>query len=454
MRILITVALLVLSSYCAAFAATPAFYVTNEVVILGDNVTGVKQIGADLLKFVKSEFMKKNVSVVNDDSQANFSLSFKVETELERSFFGGKIIFKNTSINIIKDGITIDSITFDERTAAGSLMTYGNEGEAYSKKAANFLVANLLKADFIAKFEPRGGVIRSVKNTTRTQPTQKQPIVMDATSVYADSIGTLPKGRGAGKHDVAVIIGNKNYKKTSSVDYAINDSQKMKELVLKTMGFLPENVIYVEDATLSDFTEIFGSQKDVGRSKLQNYIKSGVSNVFIYYVGHGAPDIQEAKPKAYFVPVDADPQYIGASGYKVQTLYDNLAKLPAKTITVVLDSCFSGNSPNGLLFKGISGLVIVDKSAKMTVKNSTVITSTSENQVSSWYTEKEHSLFTYFFLKGLQGEADKNGDKKITAGELNEYLSENVSSLSKRLTGNLQQPLLTGDNKRVMATLE
>ncbi|MDD2365763.1 MAG: caspase family protein [Desulfuromonadaceae bacterium] len=455
MRILLLITLLFLTSYDVAFSATPAFYLTNEVVIMGDGVTAIKPISVDIVKFVKSEFMKSGVNLAKDDSEANFSLTFKVETELERGFFNAKTIFKNTSINVVKDGITVETITFDERTPAGALMKYGEEGEAYSKKAANYLVSNLLKSDLVAKFVGQTPETKLARAPVKQKENDlRQRTIIDATAVYKDSVGSMPKGKGAGKYDVAVIIGNRNYKKTSNVDYATNDAQKMRELALKTMGFLPENIIYVEDATLSDFTEIFGSQRDSGRSKLHNFIKKDVSNVFIYYVGHGAPDIQEEKPKAYFVPVDADPQYIGASGYKVQTLYDNLAKLPAKNITVILDSCFSGNSPTGLLFKGISGLVIVDKTAKMTAKNSLVLTSTSENQVSSWYNEKEHSLFTYFFLKGLQGEADKNGDRKITAEELNEYLTDKVSGLSKRLTGNLQQPVLSGDEKRVLVTLE
>jgi hypothetical protein len=437
-----------LVSLAGALAADkPVIFVTNEVVIDGKGTTGVQQINADLVRLVKSALARKNFDLSN--SGYDYSIRFRVETDYDYGLFGAKSTFVKSLLILERNGAEVESISFDERTPAGSFSTYGKEGEAYAMKAADYLVSNLLRTELMAKFEKKGGESREAAKVTGSSSS-----VYNAAMVTTDSVGKMPKGKSAGKYDVAVIIGNRNYKKTSNVDYAGNDARKMKEMALRTMGFLPENIIYVEDATLSDFTEIFGSQRETGKSKLHNYIKSGVSNVFVYYVGHGAPDIQDEKPKAYFVPVDADPQYIGASGYKVQTLYDNLAKLPVKNITVVLDSCFSGNSPSGLLFKGISGLVVVDKSAKMTAKNSVVITSTSENQVSSWYDEKQHSLFTYFFLKGLQGEADKNRDRKITAGELEEYLAENVAGLSKRLTGNLQQPLLAGDRGRIVTTLE
>ncbi|MBZ4642557.1 MAG: hypothetical protein PWQ25_1648 [Deferribacteres bacterium] len=107
------------------------------------------------------------------------------------------------------------------------------------------------------------------------------------------------------------------------------------------------NIIFVEDATLSKFNQIFGTNTS-NRSQLKNYVKPGVSNVFVYYVGHGAPDLNTND--AYFVPVDGDPQYISTSGYKLQQFYDNLAKIGAKKITIVIDACFSGDSAKGMLF--------------------------------------------------------------------------------------------------------
>jgi hypothetical protein len=59
----------------------------------------------------------------------------------------------------------------------------------------------------------------------------------------------------------------------------------------------------------------------------------------------------------------------------------------------------------------------------MTLK---VWSSSTENQLSNWYPEKKHGLFTFFFLKGLQGAADANGDRRITAEEMEKYLNENV----------------------------
>ena len=83
--------------------------------------------------------------------------------------------------------------------------------------------------------------------------------------------------------------------------------------------------------------------------------------------------------------------------------------------------------------------------------NAAFFSSSSSNQISSWYNEKNHGLFTYFFLKAIRGEADKNKDKKITYQEVQDYVSdrsEGVPYWAKRLhSGRVQSPSLMGTLK-------
>jgi hypothetical protein len=81
-----------------------------------------------------------------------------------------------------------------------------------------------------------------------------------------------------------------------------------------------------------------------------------------------------------------------------------------------------------------------------------LFTSAGMDQVASWYPEKGHSLFTYFFLKGLQGEADTNKDGKITMAEMKAYLSDQVPYMARRLTGNEQQPQFIGNDTDEVST--
>lgn len=273
-----------------------------------------------------------------------------------------------------------------------------------------------------------------------------------ASGLSVDVDMNIPQGAKAGKYDIAVVIGNKTYGAgIPAVAYADRDARVMKEYVLRTMGFEEGNIIYAENASLSRFNEIFGTERDP-KGRLHKYIKPNVSRVFIYYGGHGAPDLDSGD--AFLVPVDGNPEYIRASGYRLQTFYDNLSKLPAKKITVVLDACFSGNTDNGMLFKGISPAMVKVKKEYRGPAGAVLMTSASVDQVSAWYPEKRHSLFTYYFLKGLQGEADNNKDGKITVGELSEYLKEQVPYMARRLKGLEQQPVVMGNAADVLAVLK
>jgi hypothetical protein len=80
-------------------------------------------------------------------------------------------------------------------------------------------------------------------------------------------------------------------------------------------------------------TGVFGSQSS-HKGKLFNWTKKGISNVYVYYAGHGAPAGKEGS--AFLVPSDVSSDSIELTGYPLKRLYANLEKLPAKSVTVIL----------------------------------------------------------------------------------------------------------------------
>ena len=92
-----------------------------------------------------------------------------------------------------------------------------------------------------------------------------------------------------------------------------------------------------------------------------------------------------------------------------------------------------------------------DVVAEVEGENVLLFSSSNHNEVSSWYKDKNHGMFTYYFLKALQdGNADKNKDGNITAQEIQNYVSDNaygVPYYSRRLHGVTQTPQLKGVNK-------
>ena len=219
-----------------------------------------------------------------------------------------------------------------------------------------------------------------------------------------------------------------------NVNPAYADAEGIKQYFMKAKGIKEGNIIYLKDATNAQLLSVFGNEKSY-KGKLFNYIKPNKSNVYIYYAGHGAPG---EEGDAYLVPTDTDSQTIQFTGYQLSTLYSNLGKLPAKSVTVILEACFSGGSQSGSLISKASPIVITPKKT-MIPANVKVIAAGSEKQMASWEEDSSHSLFTKYFLKAMSGEGDANKDGNVSDAELKEYLSDTMTYYARRYYGRDQK---------------
>ncbi len=243
--------------------------------------------------------------------------------------------------------------------------------------------------------------------------------------------------------DVAVIIGNADYgrfgKDIPDVKPAYADAEGMKAYATQGLGIREGNIIDLKDATGAQMVRVFGNDKDY-RGQLFDWVKPGKSRVFVYYAGHGAPGGQGGSP--YLVPVDADAARIELNGFPLKTLYDNLARLPAESVTVVLEACFSGQSAAGSVL-GQASPVYFDVKPPPVPEKLTVITAGSANQVASWEQDGSDGLFTKYFLLGMSGKADAaphgNGDGKVGLDELDRYLKDTLTYWARRYYGRDQQ---------------
>ncbi|MDP2681550.1 MAG: caspase family protein [Deltaproteobacteria bacterium] len=241
------------------------------------------------------------------------------------------------------------------------------------------------------------------------------------------------------KNSYAIVIGIEQYRqKLPKADFAVADAKTMTEYLTKVMGYPEENVVTLtnEHAAKSDFEKYF-------EKCLPNNVEKDGS-VFIYYSGHGAPNVKTGD--AFLVPYDGDPSFIAETGYSLKRLYEALGKLPAKEIIVALDSCFSGAGGKSVIAKGARPLVMTMESLAIPSKVG-VLSASSGDQISSTYEEKGHGLFTYFMLKGLKGDGDVNGDGKVELGELFNYIKPQVERIARKTYNNEQSPQLIAPNE-------
>ena len=80
----------------------------------------------------------------------------------------------------------------------------------------------------------------------------------------------------------------------------------------------------------------------------------------------------------------------------------------------------------------------------------TILSAAKGDQTSQSLEEAKHGLFSYFLMRGLEGDADANNDNQITAGELHSFVTDRV----ERHSGFKQTPDLQGDAGRVLVRFE
>jgi uncharacterized caspase-like protein len=125
----------------------------------------------------------------------------------------------------------------------------------------------------------------------------------------------------------------------------------------------------------------------------------------------------------------------------------------ARSVTVFLDACFTGQTRNEQMLIADTRPILMIRKEESIPSNISVVSAASGSQVSGALKDKEHGLFTYYLLKGVGGDADLNKDSLITLGEIDSFVSSKVKEQSA-LEGREQTPELQGDADRVLVRFQ
>ncbi len=240
-------------------------------------------------------------------------------------------------------------------------------------------------------------------------------------------------------HDLAVAVGVEHYSDLPDARYAVRDARAVYRHLL-ALGVPPRNVVFLADdkaglASLEKYLELW----------LPRRVKED-SRVYFFFSGHGAPD--PVTGAAYLVPWDGDANYLKKTGFPLKRLYADLSELGARQTFVALDACFSGAGPRSVLASNVRPLVTRVESALPRDPTLTVLTASGPRQVSVSLDRVGHGAFTYYLLKGLDGEAaDASG--RVTAAGLERYLAPRVEDAARGF-GRDQTPRLWPPDSRLV----
>jgi hypothetical protein len=304
-------------------------------------------------------------------------------------------------------------------------------------------------------------------NTTLYVPLGKSNITIEAIDIFGNKSGrvvTVVRNKAVVKNTakrlipptvmmnsnpnaVALIIGVDKYESITSAPWAESDAGSFYDYAQNALGISADRIRLI---TGSDSSEA-GIWKSVERW-LPTVVDRNKSDVYLYFAGHGLASADGNN--AYLIPWDGDPDLLERTSILRSELIDGLKDLNAANVTLFMDTCYSGKARGGkgTLVADSRGLRIVKKDTLYNLPNNfTLFAAAANDETASSHPSLKHGLFSYWMMRGLGGDADSNGDRKITNGELHAFINKNVQKSAVSM-GRKQHSQLVGDKDKVIAS--
>ena len=298
-------------------------------------------------------------------------------------------------------------------------------------------------------FVPTGGKDIVIEVTDVAGLTSKQTVSLTrkagtaTAAITFDSLNPLGRRVATNKDALALIIGVDGYENTPArAIYADSDAQMFADYATEKLG-IPANRIKTLVNDNADEQGMLLAIKDwLARANRQ-----GKSDIYIFFAGHGlASDDGE---KMYLLPYDGSPRLLDRTAILRDELFADISAANPRSVTVFLDTCYSGTTRGTDML--IASRPIAIRALEQSIPdNFTVMTAAAGDQTAKPLEEAKHGMFSYFLMKGMEGEADANNDNEITAGELHSYVQTNVIQQSS----GSQTPELQGNADRVLVTFK
>ena len=245
------------------------------------------------------------------------------------------------------------------------------------------------------------------------------------------------KSQQGNERSIAILIGNQNYRNdTLKNEYAHRSLRLMRTYLQQTLGYREENIITIEDFTVSDEADNLIRFNAQDNTLFDRSLPEG-ARIFVYFSGKGGVVNQQGRSLAGLLPVDGLP----GEGVALEQLMSQLARIPRDNpVNVVIDADFREISPTGLPNRFEPDYQRITRILTERNDRSWILFASGPTQYAGHYvsndrrTDRVHGILTYYFARALQ---DGNTDTE----SILRYLQRNMTFTSRRLHNRAQDPV-------------
>lgn len=233
----------------------------------------------------------------------------------------------------------------------------------------------------------------------------------------------------------ALAIGVNRYQdpQIPGLEYAVADARLVRKTLAEQCGYPADRILLLaDDQPTEDRRPGLGAI----RKQLAAWLERADSEdtMFVFFSGHAFLD---GEGRCYLAPSDARKADLIRSSLSTDELRNLLARCKATQKVLVLDCCHAGGTK-----AADSAAVSAEEAAKALAESAGLVTLASCRKAESSHEWKAQGqgLFTYFLCRGLQGEADHDGNGLVDIDELYRYTFTEVPTVARRELRTRQTP--------------
>lgn len=180
---------------------------------------------------------------------------------------------------------------------------------------------------------------------------------------------------------------------------------------------------------------VLNEEEHVVRNAIDGFLdeKHPEDLLLLYFSGHG---IRDERGTLYLAVRNTNLKRLRVTAIKSDFIRETMDQTRSRRQVLILDCCNSGAFAQGT--KSAVGTSVGTATAFDSGYGRIILTASDSTQF-AWEGDKiigntQNSLFTHFLVKGLLGEADRDGNGQITVDELYDYAYEQVKLVTPKQT--------------------